>query len=168
MVETTRERLLVLHKENPEWTGSMLARALGVSRERVRQLAEAEGLKLAQFVYVPKRRPPRPPEARVMTGGQMVPLSHVAAGVVGELLVAADLAARGWLPFLPAIRHRGCDLLALSRDGSTVERIEVRCGARRPDGRIIYNRPNKEKSDRRAVVITGEPVLYYPPYPDDA
>jgi hypothetical protein len=171
MAETTRERLKALHAAEPSWTAAIIARELGVSRQRVHQLAEAEGLELPTYAYIPERPRRRtkaaPPEARVRTGGLTMPLSHVAAGVVGELLCAADLAARGWLPFLPAIRHRGVDLLALSRDSMKVERIEVRCGKRTADGKIVYNRPERSKSDRVAVVMTGEPVVYYPPYRGD-
>lgn len=53
---STREKLRQLVIDHPEWTRSDLARALGVSRERVRQLLIAEDLDAAEYTGKPLGR----------------------------------------------------------------------------------------------------------------
>jgi hypothetical protein len=164
MRETSREAVRRLVREQPTWNLSRIADEVGVSRERVRQLVKAEGLAPPRGV-VGYRRRDRPPVARLITGGVAVRITHAVAGTIGELLVAADLLARGYQVYAPITRHGGaCDLITL-REGLT-ECIEVRCGARNARGVVKYNRPDTAKSDRRAIVLTGEPVLYDPPFPN--
>lgn len=173
MAVDTRTKLLALYELHPHAPIAAIAREAGVSRQRADQILRAEGK--------PTRRPysirahglggqlpaPRTPAAPLRTGGVLVPLSHNAVGAVGELLVAADLMARGWRPFAPLLRGTSCDLIALSYDGSTMERIEVRTAQRR-NGTLHYARPDTSWSDRRAIVVAGEPVLYDPPFAGEA
>lgn len=51
LMETARERLLAIYrtKEGPTLTASELGRRLGVTRQRVQELAKAEGLELATY-----------------------------------------------------------------------------------------------------------------------
>jgi hypothetical protein len=158
--QTTRERVRQLVKDEPTLNLSDIARRVGVSRERVRQLVESEGLAPPLGVVGYK---PRSPASRVITGGVPTPINHTVAGTIAELLVAADLSARGLIVFFPLVRTAACDLMTLDRSGH-VERIEVRCG-HRSGKRVVFNQKDKSKSDRRAVVITGEPVIYEPPMP---
>ncbi len=156
---TARERLAELAAQNPLWNLSDLARALGVSRERVRQLVDEVGLTVAKGVrgYRPRAsRRPRP-------AGY---LCETAKGTAGELLVAADLTARGLFVFLPVVRTTSCDLIAMDQDG-VVQRIEVRSGKRR-DGALRVSRPTHKHFDRLAIVVAGEPVLYEPAWPEPA
>lgn len=163
--ETTREKVLRLNRENPTWNMSDIARDIRVSRERVRQIAESEGLLIERGVRGVRSREARSPEPRVSTGGILVPINHTAAGLIGELLVAADLTARGYVAFIPLTRNAECDLIAMSKDGR-LEKIEVRCGKRTPAG-ITYNRKPEGTHDRYAIVITGEPVIYKPDLPNE-
>jgi hypothetical protein len=144
-----------------------MARALGISRERVRQLLVAEGITAAEYLGRPVGRPRGPqPKSVVTTGGVPVPINATVAGTIGEMLVAADLLTRGWLVYLPIVRNAGCDLVVVSRGDNRVERIEVRT-ARRVDGVLRYASPDKSQSDRRAIVCSGECVTYEPPYDGD-
>lgn len=141
---------------------STIAAELGVSRQRVYQIAKNAGIRLAP---PPPRGPSRPiiPISRVITGGVPVPINASIAGTIAELLVAADLLARGWQPYVPAARHGGHDLIAYR--ATDLATIEVRSGYRNRTGRVIYNKSPRDNSTHYAVVITGEPVLYDPPLP---
>lgn len=163
---STRDALAALVTVDPEISAAEAARQLGVSRERVRQLSDALGITLKKY-----RRPlsagRRAPEPVVLTGGVPAKISCTAAGAIGELLAAADLTARGWTVFYPLTRIATCDLVAVDVEGR-VERVEVRCGKRTASGHLQWSRPDRSRSDRVALVITGEPVQYEPPYPGDA
>jgi hypothetical protein len=159
---TTRERVRELVVSDPELNLSGIAERIGVSRERVRQIATEEGLAVARGVVGYRPRPRRPPASRVITGGVPVEITHTVAGTIGELLVAADLMARGFVVFAPIARHTAsCDLIALV--SGTPERIEVRCAKRR-EGKLRYPAP-KARFDRLALVVTGETVTYLPAWP---
>lgn len=160
---TTREQVRALIRDEPMLNLAGIARRVGVSRERVRQIAEEEGLVAPKGVVGVHVH--RPPVARLITGGVSVPLSSTVVGTIGELLAAADLAARGFMVFFPLVRTGACDLITLNRSGKT-ERIEVRCGHRK-DGKVRYSFADRSKSDRHAIVITGEPVTYSPPFAYD-
>ena len=154
-------------RNQPELTMSDIARVLDISRERVRQIVAGEGLTVRRgHKGIGERtpRPPGPPMSRVQTGGVAVPISHTVAGTIGELMAAADLTARGFVVFFPLVRTAQCDLVALDREGN-VQRIEVRCGHRGQKGRVVYSQKDRSRTDRYAIVITGEPIVYDPPLP---
>lgn len=151
----TRVKLAELAAANPLWNLSDLARALGVSRERVRQLANDLGLGVPRGVTGYKPRAKRPVARAVGY------LCETAKGTAGELLVAADLTTRGFAVFFPLVRTTRCDLIAMDGQGN-LERIEVRCGRRR-GGSLRVNRPTRKHFDRLAVVVAGEPIAYEPP-----
>lgn len=162
--KTTRERLRDLVAAEPQLHQSQLATRLGVTPERVRQLLTAEGL------TVPRAYPRGgggTMQARLRTGGAPVRVHATVGGAVGELLAAADLMARGYTLFLPITRIGWCDLVAIG-GGGAVERIEVRSGRRGAGETIYWNHPDESRSERRAIVLTGEPVVYDPPFPGDA
>ncbi len=162
---TTRERVREFMKTNPKPNLSDLARKLGVSRERIRQLAVAEGLWEggAGPLYRPRGSSVCTPVPRMITGGVPVRLSASAVGTVSELLVAADLSARGFWVFFPFVRSALCDLVAMRRNGKTI-RIEVRSGHRTPcRKKIVYSQNTDSPAEHHAIVITGEPVEYQPP-----
>lgn len=164
-METTREAILRINKANPHLNLSDIARQVGVSRERVRQIVNEHNLEVRKSqtgIMIGTA----PPEARIVTRGTPVLLSHSSSGTIGELMAAADLLARGFSVFFPLVRTGACDLITLSRDGS-VERIEVRCGKRKKKGLIQVSFGDSSKYDRRAIVPIGEPVLYRPPFPGD-
>ncbi len=54
-----RDRFRETVAAHPDWYGARIARHIGVSRERVRQIAQSEGVTLARIVAKPK--PPRIP-----------------------------------------------------------------------------------------------------------
>lgn len=150
---------------------SAIAKRIGISRERVRQIVNQEGLAVQRGVvgYRPRRNA-RPPAPRVLTGGVGARLDCTVVGTISELLVAADLAARGYKVFFPLVRTAACDMVIMDSDGENVQRIEVRSGHRRVDRKGIAYATNpksdKARCDRYAIVITGEPVFYRPKFND--
>jgi hypothetical protein len=150
--------------------GVEIARRLGISRQRVHQIAASRGIQIQKIWTTPyykipsdKRNSPAP---RLLTGGVLLTESQSAVGCVSELLAAADLVARGWHVYLPILRQRGHDIIAYS--GEHVALIEVRSGRRTKFGNVTYLRkPNGNKPSYFAIVITGEPVCYEPDLPED-
>lgn len=164
--KTTRELVRALVRDEPSLNLTDIAARIGVSRERVRQIATEEGLGVPRGVvgYRP-RKAAGPPVARVTTGGVPVKITQTVAGTIAELLVAADLSARGFVVFFPLVRSAICDLVALRRDVELPLRIEVRSG-HRSGQRIVYSTKTNSPAEHHAVVITGEPVVYRPPLPE--
>ncbi|MCC3246690.1 helix-turn-helix domain-containing protein [Methylocystis sp. WRRC1] len=136
-------------------TASQISRELGISRQRVSQIAKREGIKTVPWVY---SAPPRP---RVKTGGVDIEITRRAAGSIAELLVAADLTARGHLVYMPIKWSRGHDLISLKN--GILRTFEVKCGTRLTSGRLSFDKKNAANSDHYAVVLTGEVVSYDPP-----
>lgn len=104
------------------------------------------------------------PASRILTSVQAAPLNHTVAGTIAELIVAADLTARGWDVFWPFVRNTRFDILACHPHGEIVRRIEVRAGQRRK-GVVTFNRKNGALFDHYAIVVAGEPVIYRPELP---
>ena len=165
MKKTAREKIILILASNPEATPSDITRETGVSRQRVHQIMDKLGIpRPKQIRFGSPEYIPRQPKPRVITGGVAVTITHHASGTIGELLVAADLTARGYNVFFPLVRTTSCDLISLHKDKVTIERIEVRCARRDGDNQVRYSRPDISKSDRRAIVVTGEPIIYDPPF----
>jgi len=160
---STRDKIAEIRAKDPEARASDISRALGISRERVRQ--HLVGLGLTTKTYGPRRRVA--PTPRVQTGGVMIGVTYTAAGTVSELLVAADLTARGYTVYSPICRHRAhADLIALLIAGEQQPiLIEVRSGKRSQSGAVIYAKKNNTRCNHYGVVVTGEPVIYDPPLP---
>jgi len=160
---STAEKVIKMAQEGRY--ASDIAMELEVSRQRVSQILRKAGVKARPAYHMMGRRPqPAPPTPRVITGGVSVPITHAAAGTVSELLVAADLLARGWNAFLPVLRNRGHDVIACK--GDAVVTIEVRSGRLKPSGAPAFSKKADCISQCYAVVMTGQPVLYEPPLPD--
>jgi len=158
---TTRERLLALVRAEPHLNQTELAERLGVTRQRVKQLVDDEGLAIDRGPRGAGGRKPKvtEPTAPSMTGG----VAAMAAGTtpaVAVFLAAADLTSRGYTVFLPVTQTASCDLVAIDRDGQ-VERIVVR-RARRAGEEVRYDDPIHGRHERKAMILTDEPVRYEP------
>lgn len=138
-------------------TASQIARELGVSRQRISQITRLRGIKTQRGFHS------APPLPKIKTGGVNIEINRTAAGSICELLVAADLTARGFLVYMPIKWSRGFDLIAM-RDGKPTT-VEVKSGNRRGKS-ICYSRSTGHNPDVFAIVITGEPVVYEPPIDD--
>jgi hypothetical protein len=141
-----------------------IATRIGVSRQRVYQLAQANSISLLHPTFgsaAGRGAAKMQPKARILTGGIEVPLSHTVVGVISELLVAADLMARDFRVYLPIRANRGHDIIAESWDG-TLLTFEVRSAHRTIDGGTSFNRKSEDRADYYALVITGEAVIYKP------
>lgn len=143
-------------------TRAEIARELGVSRQRVYELGKKIGVSFVDGrFYRAKQSAIAAPKPRVLTGGVPCKISHSAAGVISELLVAADLMARGYQVYMPVIASRGHDVIAVS--GSEILTFEVRSAYRNKAGNLIFARKADSPSQHHALVVTGEPVSYDPP-----
>lgn len=145
--------------ESGAWA-SAIATELGVSRQHVYQVARRHKIDLPQNMTPRVFTPRRSPQPRIQTGGIMAKVNHSVAGTISELLVAADLMARGWQVFLPVIASRGHDVIA-TKDGK-IATFEVRSAHRNATGTIKFARKADCLSDYYGLVITGEPVAYEP------
>ncbi len=136
-------------------TAREIAGKLGISRARVYQIAKANNITLPAAGW-----PSGPSVARVVTGGIAAPINETTAGTIAEILVMADLLARGWQVYMPVVRHRGYDLIA-TNDGRIVT-VEVRSAKRGVGGALRFQKQPNDKSDVYALVVTGETVEYLP------
>lgn len=85
-------------------------------------------------------------------------MSSSSRGALAELLVAADLMARGYEVFRAVSPSASCDLTAL-KDGLSL-RVEVRTGRRMPGGGLGYLRA-RLRADVVAVYVHAEQTTYY-------
>lgn len=92
-----------------------------------------------------------------------MPRSHRVCGTISELLVAADLMARGYEVYIPLARTIGHDIIAEAPSGRLLT-IEVRSAKRAANGALRFKRTTR--SEMFAAVVTGEPVQYDPPLPE--
>lgn len=160
-----RERIVALLKADPSLTQSELARRVGVTKQRVSQLVKKVGLQAGVYEKPRdlngERIPAGPPRIMVQTSVDTGPVNATVAGTIAELVVAADLLARGWQVFFPMVRTTKCDLLATDKTGERVIRVEVRSG-RRVGESITFLKKDKAVCDHYAIVVPREPVTYKP------
>ena len=131
------------------------AREMGISRQRVYQLAREMGIEFR------KERRTGGCEPRLVTGGIAVSrVNPSVAGKISELLVAADLMARGWQVFFPVYSNKGHDIVAIKND--KIITVEVRSGSKSKTGVISCFKRPEDHSDYYGIVVTGEPVHYEP------
>ena len=159
----TLDSVVEMRRIDRDVTATEMADRLGVSRARIGQILKSAGLPTRTARSWATRADPQP-QPRVITGGVRVPITASAAGIIGELLVAADLTARGYTVYAPICRHSAhADLIALRRgENRSPITFEVRCGRRDSSGGIKYARKPDSKTDHHAAVVTGEPVEYHP------
>lgn len=157
----TIEKIQALVAENPAISCSEVAQKLGLTRQRISSVCKDGGIVLAPAYPARDRRGVGYP--RVITGGIQTMLNHTVGGTISELLVAADLMARGYKPYTPLVRQRSHDIIAITPCGELLT-FEVKSGKRRDDGNgyTFAAAPRDAQSDHYAVVITGEPVIYKP------
>lgn len=144
---------------------SAIAIELGVSRQRVYQVAKKEGVALPKYHHPVYRLTNRQglPKPRLLTGGVETQISSATVGSVSELLVAADLLARGWHVYMPVMHSRGHDVIATK--GSAIVTVEVRSAHRNVSGKLIYAKKPECASSHFGLVVTGEKVWYEPELP---
>jgi len=160
----TREIIVAMMENNPHATLREISEKAGVTRQRVSQIIKTLKLRPpksggSEFRLKPPKKWPLP---RVQINGPTSKPTNTVMGTISELLVAADLMARGSGVFFPLVRTLKCDLIAMSKDGKTLRRVEVRSGRRMPSGSIWYSKRDTDEADIYAVVIVGEPVVYIP------
>jgi hypothetical protein len=153
----TAEQLRELIKSNPATTVAIAAAALGVSRQRISQIAKKDGLTLRDGRM--DKASARDKQWRNHWGGTDKLSSHFIGGAC-ELLTAADLLRRGIPVYRAATFLSSCDLIA-DVDGVLL-RIEVRSARQREDGRLAFPPPKKGRYDVIALVDQHGRVTYRP------
>ncbi len=139
---------------------------LGISRQRVYQILEDEGVDYLPLQQQHRLRQTISRNLSRSLGPAVVHVDRNTRGAISELLVAADLMALGWKPYVPLVRNHGHDLIATKL--STIITIEVRSALRRNDASIsasLYT-PGR-RADHFAFVMPDEPIVYKPALPQD-
>jgi PD-(D/E)XK endonuclease len=145
------EKLAALLADNVSMADA--AKAFGVSRQRIHQIIKRHKLKHTLYIRQPESAKPR-----LLTNG--LRLGTMAAGKVSEMMVAADLLARGWQVFFPIYQSiHGYDLIAVKAD--RIIKVEVK-SAYRNQSKIQYAK-KRHPIDYYALVLFGEPVQYESP-----
>lgn len=177
----TAEKIKEVLESGAQVTNSDIARLCGCTRSRVQQVMNSRGWKApldgrkAAVKKAMGREGMIPP---VVTGGIPENVGLCAGAQITELLVTADLMARGYRVFTPVSRVSVYDLIAVDPKTGNVKKIEVKTGKRSESGKPYYQRNKSHKSrnapatdghssapDHYAVIIRGEPAIYDPPLP---
>lgn len=161
---STRDRMLALVHAEPHLNQAEIAARLKVTRQRIKQLADEEGLTLKRGpVGVSGRKPKAEDPVKRVTGG-LIEMPPGASPAVAVLLTAADLTARGYAVFLPVNQTASCDLVTIDPATDKVERVVVRKARRAGAGEEVrYDDPIRGRADRRAFLLTDEPGVRYEP-----
>lgn len=130
-----------------------VAREVGVSRERVRQIIAEERPDLLPYRGQRKRLPTTPAEL-----AQRKIQASSRQGRVLELTAASDLVSRGYLVYWP-LTGAGPDLIITDRSRSTTWLVEVRPG--RDDGKSVEWKRGDYAAHLWAVVTPQRKVYYY-------
>lgn len=161
----TATQIRTILDTEPYISAKEIALRLGISRQRVYQAAKKAGLKFnSAWPHPSSNSEPKSPTARVKIAGLAAKISPTCAGTVSELLVAADLIARGFKPYTPFIRQRSHDLICISPTGKIVT-IEVRAGYRKANGTLQLGKKIDCQSEILASVFIDSPVIYSPELP---
>ncbi len=149
-----------------QFTPREIGDRLGISRQRVYQILVDEGI---EYLPLQQQHRLRQSISRNLARSLGPAASHVdrnTRGAISELLVAADLLALGWKPYVPLFRNHGHDLIATKN--AMIISVEVRSALRRKDASIsasLYT-PGR-RADHFAFVLPDEPVIYKPALPND-
>lgn len=145
---------------------SQIAAHLGVSRQRIYQVAKANNITLKRADFDWPSREKRTSAPRIIIEASNVTQNQLSVGAVSELMAAADLIARGWNVYMPVRKNRGHDLIAYK--GDTMITIEVRSGRKGACSQTVFysKTHSRMKSSHYAIVVAGEPIQYNPTLPD--
>ena len=155
-----RQKFLDFIEANPSASQSDAAVALGVTRQRISQLCNAEGIKMERPAGGRCRS--APPANKTIMGRDrerfIGTAGNTTIGALCEVAVCADLLDRGIHVFRSMSPDSPCDLVALL--GGVPFRVEVKCSRKDRTGNVV--RPNSipERYDVLACVLPG-PCIYY-------
>ena len=153
---STAEKLAELVGNSPATTASIASEMLGVSKQRIFQIAKKAGLKLRDGRM--DKASSRDTRWKNHWGGPEGLCSNFVGGA-GELFAAANLLRRGIPVFRAMTSVANCDLIA-DVDGVLL-RIEVRC-AKVKDGRFAFAYPQAGRYDVLALVDQNGIVTFRP------
>lgn len=159
----TRAQVRALIKE---YTPNEIGKRLGISRQRVYQILDDEGVEYLPLTQEHRRRRVISRNLSKYLGPSSASVDRPTRGAISELLVAADLLSLGWKPYVPLFRNHGHDLIASKR--SALITLEVRSALRRRDASISASLFTRGRQvNHFAFVLPGEPVIYTPDLPGE-
>lgn len=150
-----KDKIIDLATNRPKMSLADIGREVGATGEYVRQV-----LKKANVVKprAPMRGENATPKIKITTNTG----SHINIGAASEMLVCADLLARGYSVFRSVSGHASCDLICYKKDDlEKLIRVEVRTAKKIKDN-IVYAKPDGKRYDLLALAVHGE-VVYVPP-----
>jgi hypothetical protein len=154
-VTDTKRKVAAMRATDPSRTSNSMARELGMTPEAVRQHLVTLGLPTVTAKSFKDREPCRfPPTLRT---GRL--------GAFSELLVCADLTARGWDVYRAQTPDAPFDLVGYF--GDRLWRVEVK-GRRRPRNGRKPHWPAAGRFDLLAMVDRGARTIIYKPALDQA
>ncbi len=161
-----RSDLLAIIESEPEISGAELARRLGLTRQRITQIMQTEGLTLFKRAKPAKAPKPEWSTLNMAAAMKRVPLNKCGGGAMAELLVAIDLLGRNLDVFRSVSTTARSDLVACYRSAPyTAIRIQVKSGQpskSNPD-KIHYQKPEfPDAHDLVAVPCKDGRIFYYP------
>lgn len=153
----TTEQLIDLVNENPLTTVSMAAQILGVTRQRISQIAKKNQLVLRDG------RMDKPTDkirewANFFGGNDRLPTHFI--GGSSELIAAAHLLRKG-IPVFRSLTYTASFDLVAYIDGSLV-RIEVKSARLQKNGRLSFPPAKQDMYDVLALVDQKGNVIYRP------
>lgn len=159
MNETSRDRLKALLKRRPNISLSEAATELGLSKQRIHQIAKAEGVSLRDARV---RVWPESPHLVVRSAHKEGNVSLRAMGGISELLVCIDLLERGFDVYRSVTVGGLCDIVAVNRENLKTLRVEVKSARRAINGKPVNGSTIGNKFDVLARVFPGRVVEYEP------
>lgn len=171
--QTTKEKIAASISAGEQLTATELADKFGISRQRTYQILRSLGAKPLRKVLPGRPAGKHTIDPPVVTGGIPVLVSPTIGGRIAEVLVVADLLARGFKPFTPVVGNAVFDVLAVCKVTGRVITFDAKTG-RVVNGKVMFNKAAEgkrrhcnTKPDHYAVVCKGEPVIYVPPLDGD-
>lgn len=164
-----RERLREWAASHPGATAADAARALDVSRQRISQVAEEEGIELVRYAT----RYPTMTEGLISPGmiGVRTPgideerkrPQHIEA----VLRVAADLVLRGYEVFSPLSFSTQADLVTVNKITRRTELIVIDLKAEKELRDLLRDPSGFERNATRRAIVSAdpaEPIVYQPKF----
>lgn len=158
MTATTKEKLLELVDANPAITISQAVDVLGVSRQRIHQIAKANDIVFRDGRCTMDHRL----TIEEIRRGKSAPMTKKAIGASSELRVAIDLLERGLDVYKSMTSGGLCDLVFVDRNTGKSTTVEVKTAQSERGRKPPRSMGRQNKFDVLAIVYRCGGIDYYP------